>query len=1200
MKKQVQPTLIIGLGGTGAMALSEIKKKMYQEHLNPENPFPLVRFLAIDTEFITQSGSSLIKSKFAEQQHSDDNSYAKEYEIGLSQQEQFSIEVHKSAMKDFLKHPEKVGASDFVDASKMKRVIQWVQGDGAGGCGIVGKLAAWQNITTFKERLTAELNLLNNMDFIRDGLHPYKDYYELSSQHQLNIIVVCSLGGGTGKGIFLTVGVLIRELLLKMGVGLSDGAEIILVNYTPSCFTVSGRKVSSGYFKTIQANQYASLKELEFVLKYGYPIEKRLRQELNLLTRVLSEKIYTNVLLVSTQLDSNGIYIGDYQTINQSVASILTSYVFGNMIAEFRAYFRSNKGAYIGDNPIFENNNLQQERVRDYGRLGYYRLHLPLDQLFNFSKAYFATELLKNICEGPANPIPAEKRMSIEVLAGEMMDDFLQQSQHLLPVPSFITFQHLSQNCSTFDHAWLANIQEAIRGCFNSLSVQFFKRMDAQSPIEQKIEGLIKRLVDENSSNASPWKARFRAYAFQYGLTDTLALLDQLQTLLSNKAQEEFAPLLPKSSKNPYYQKHFVFGQNDKALLQVLLKQQNLLEDELLSYANGIASAFREADAALQEDRSQWQQRNKGWWKWIIGQEEKNIRKAKGAIHRLILSARQIYEKYVRICRSRVLLETLINLHHILFEMQQNIEKNLQNMQGNKETTTAATALLPAYELEQKKIVNAPKSSLEIRITGDQKSTFIDFAKQLRFDKEILVLPTLYEQLRGLVDKMMLETVAPEMIVEQLKEVTARLDELKQGQSLNHYLREQINTGAAQTVKNNLQQLQRNASFLGKLDTATVEGGMDKTGFSRSIIQAQDPQLIHHTFPDIFDANTKVVPTDQKDSIVLTKLETALPLFIFQEYRAAQKVYFQLENTETGLYEKHSHFAFVDLPEPFGITTELDSANLEAFILVLQHLNIIQFKNGYVQYQLQPWKSQQAWHYLIDEQKDSLKYLKEERQISFNQFLEKINHRKKWFDLLASLVQGLLERTFSLPQKSDRLRAINYLARYFNKEVDMGKGFPPFPPVLLEYLIKRSQSPALKTQLEEWKWFNLRKFQEWKLSPFYKLASFPNSIEKLNNWFEAPKLELLRTQQVIPLKVVEKEKKKKIVKKENPSVVETTKKYLAATTKKEYAKKMTVEEIVRLIKKEGAVVVSENGKKYDDWKNWKEVPAIVKAMRKAG
>lgn len=1214
MKKQVQPTLMIGLGGTGEMAISEIKKLMYQDHLDPRFPFPLTRFLAIDTEFITQSDASTIRSKFVENQlNSEDNSYAATYEIGLEKNEQFPIEVHKSAMKDYLKHPEKLGAADFVAASKMGRVVKWVQGDGAGGCGIVGKLAAWQNLTSLKEKLAAELNLLNNMDYIREGLHPYKDHFELSPQHQLNIFVLCSVGGGTGKGIFLTVGVLIRELLLKMGIMLSDGAEIMLVNYTPSCFRVAGRKVSTGYFKTIQANQYAALKELDFVLKYDYPLEKRLKEELNILDRDTSEKIYTNVLQVAAQLDSNGIYLGDYGTINQSVAAILTSYVFGNMVAEFRAYFRSNKGAYIGDNPLFENNGLQQERIRDYGRMGCYRLHLPLQQLFAFSKAYYATELLKDLGQGTLNSLPEHERMTPELPAQKLYETFLSSSQQLLQAQPFVNFQHLSQICSTFDHPWLANIQEAIRGCFNSLSIQFLTGADAPSPIENKIEQLLKRLLKGTEmGDQKGWTTLFCDYAFHYGLADTLTLLQSTQQKLATEVSQRFASLLKMSSNLPHYQTHFVYGQNDRKIWQLLVDQQQKLEEELLTYANGSAPAYYAADTALQNDRREWQKQNKGFWKLIFGQDEKTLQQSKGAIQQLLLTARQTYQKYVTVCQSRLFLESIIGLLKALQQIQQNIEKNLATLQADTDQlTTVGGGLIKVYQNQQKAIRNQPNNSLEIRITGEQEATFVSFAQHLKFDKDIAILPTLHTELRQLSDQLVQQTVAPTTIINQLESVTQRIDSLQKGQTLTSFLRQKLLNGAGKEVKRHLQALQQNAAFLGKLDTSTAEGGLDRAGFTRSIIQAEDPQLIHHAFPDLFDANTKVVPTENKESIMLTKLETALPLFLFQEFRAAQKTYLQLRTTETGLYEKHTHSHFVDLPEPFGTVTEMDATNLQAFLLVLQHLGIIRIQNGLLQFRLHPLDKKSEWRYLIDDHKNALTHLPEERQVSLEELLSKINHRKKWFDLLAQLTLKLLERIFTLQHADSRQKAIAYLATYFRVEPQSGKGFPPFPPVLLQYILEQTQLPALRHQLGEWKWFNQRKFSEWQQSPFYKMEQLPDSIEKMTPWFNKPDWEQLNPTAIIELPTNEQtkpelplpKKKKKVkgiketIEKETPTAI---RKYLVATPEKEYSKKMTVAEIAALIKNQKYVVVSEYGNKYDDWKEWKDIPAIAKAVRKAG
>lgn len=1209
MKKQVQPTLFIGLGGTGVMAISDIKKLMNQAHLDPRYEFPLVRFLAIDTEFITQPAASNIRSHFVEQQlRGGDNSYETSYEVGLEKHELFPIEVHISAMKDYLKHPHKIGAADFVNADKMERVVKAVAGNGAGGYGIVGKMAIWQYLTSVKERLTTELNLLNNMEYIREKLHHYKDHFELSSQHQLNIFVLCSLGGGTGKGTFLTIGVMIRELLLKMGTTLSDGAEIILVNYTPSCFRVSGRKVSTGYFKTIQANQYASLKELEFVLKYGYPLEKRLKEELNIPDQERSEKIYTNILQVAAQLDTNGIYLGDYATINQSVASILTSYVFGNVVAEFRAYFRSNKGAFIGDNPVFENNGLQQERVRDYGRIGCYRLSLPIVQLFQYSQAWYAAELLEDLYQGKHNPLPIQEQILPAAKAGTLIENSLNQYKQLLQIQPFVNFQHLSQICSTFDHPWLANIQEGIRGSFNSLSMQFVAGATARSAIEHKIAQFVNCQVNGLESEKGGWKAQFGQYCFNYGIVATKSIIENMLAVFEAAGTKQFSTLLRLCSNHPYYQQHFVFGQNDQALLQLLLEQQQQLEEELRTYCNGAASAFYATDIALQNDRKDWQKRNNSIWKKIFGQEEKALQQSKGAIQQLLLTARQIFEKYVGVCRFRVQLEVWMRLQQELQTIYHHLDANQATIiQADSNSEQLTGGLLKAYQDRKNTLANQSGNSLEIRIAGDKEQEFIDFAQQLKFDKEVPILATLHNQLENLNHQLVQTIVAPEALIAQLDTVTQAILALQKNQTLTAFLQHKIGAGKEKEVKRYLQQLHQNAAFLGKLNTATAEGGLDRAGFTRSIVQTESPKLIHQTFPDLFDANTKVVASEHKENITLTKLETGLPLFLFQEFMDAQRVYFQVCEEERGQQEKHTHQHFVDFPEPFGTTTEMNRANLQLFVLVLLHLGIIRILNGVIHYSVHPHDAAANWQPLVNEQKSPFLFLAQERQVSLEELMTSINHHKKWFDLLGQLALKLVESVFMLQHQKARREAITYLSAYFRLEVQGGKGFPPFPPVLLQYILEQTKLPMVSHQLQEWKWFNQRKFKEWQQSPFFKMEQLPNTIEKMTPWFRKPDFTQLKPTPIIklPLKVKQSEKNGKTLKKatpENPFTKSMHKKrYRVATPDKVFADKMGIDQIIALIKKQEYVVISEHGDKHtNDWKEWRDVPAIAKAMRKAG
>ena len=211
MPTKIIPTLIIGLGGTGTMAVSAIKSYAMQHFLEPSVNFPLIRFLTIDTEFITEPSADRITKIRQKYSHTTglDSSYEETHEISLKPNEKAAALVDKDTMRGWLANPVDLGADDFVAPEYMEEVVKAVQGNGAGGFGIVGKLALWGNRQSIIQQIRTILQgLLNTTRVNRAMKKPlpdgttYRDRYEPDFENGINVIVICSVGGGTGKGMF--------------------------------------------------------------------------------------------------------------------------------------------------------------------------------------------------------------------------------------------------------------------------------------------------------------------------------------------------------------------------------------------------------------------------------------------------------------------------------------------------------------------------------------------------------------------------------------------------------------------------------------------------------------------------------------------------------------------------------------------------------------------------------------------------------------------------------------------------------------------------------------------------------------------------------------------------------------------------------------------------------------------------------------
>ena len=82
------------------------------------------------------------------------------------------------------------------------------------------------------------------------------------TEYGVRVIIVTSLAGGTGSGMFLQIALYLREMLRKK---LQHHNILIRGAFLMPDVLVKTRTVSGKEFETVQANGYASLKELHAI-----------------------------------------------------------------------------------------------------------------------------------------------------------------------------------------------------------------------------------------------------------------------------------------------------------------------------------------------------------------------------------------------------------------------------------------------------------------------------------------------------------------------------------------------------------------------------------------------------------------------------------------------------------------------------------------------------------------------------------------------------------------------------------------------------------------------------------------------------------------------------------------------------------------------------------------------------------------------
>lgn len=235
-EQQAGATVAIGIGGTGASALSKLKHEVYRKIKsdNPDSAVPSyknIKFLLIDSD----------KSKLEGHTDLTDLDIRTEY-FDIS-----SPSVRKNfASKEFLDNKPEM---DWLDYEHI--TVKEAGADGAGGIRQVGRFLLFQKAGTLRTQLTSVIN--DALTGVQGG--------------ELSIHVFSGLSGGTGGGCFIDICYILRHVLGELG---KDNVRICGYFFMPdvnlSIPSIGAIPRISGF---IEVNGYAALKELDYLMDLG-------------------------------------------------------------------------------------------------------------------------------------------------------------------------------------------------------------------------------------------------------------------------------------------------------------------------------------------------------------------------------------------------------------------------------------------------------------------------------------------------------------------------------------------------------------------------------------------------------------------------------------------------------------------------------------------------------------------------------------------------------------------------------------------------------------------------------------------------------------------------------------------------------------------------------------------------------------------
>jgi len=345
--QEFMPTILIGIGGTGKEVLLRIRRQ-FTEKYGSISSFPIAAYLYIDTDA------------------------APSEESGLARERDFLINEIDFQPNEKVFNP--VNPADYIQSiQNVPHIKRWLNTSGE-----IGKLGT-MNTGAGQIRPAARLALFHNYDEIISKLSSakaritdsrsiniVKDKYKIKNvtTEKINIYVITSVSGGTGSGMFIDMGLILRNLFKNQAI-------------TTSYLLLP--KIFQGYGKErVYANGYAAMKELEhFNFKNKFFVSWKNNEE-----KAFLPGVYDDVYLIDGENYKN-LSLSDLSSkdIFKMVADTIFQDFSNSDFANYKRGVRVNLTQYKQRFFPEDTNSSDNLYSRRYSTLGQATLSLPTDRI---------------------------------------------------------------------------------------------------------------------------------------------------------------------------------------------------------------------------------------------------------------------------------------------------------------------------------------------------------------------------------------------------------------------------------------------------------------------------------------------------------------------------------------------------------------------------------------------------------------------------------------------------------------------------------------------------------------------------------------------------------------------------------------------------------------------------------------------------
>ncbi len=380
----IDPTLFIGLGGQGCRLVNLIKKIAVEKYsyVKDNRTFPLVKFLAIDTD------PHIIDSI----DHDDG--------LALTSTECIFLSADQDINK-IIKNPEHLecGEEHFID-SRISEIIK-IKGQGCGGWPIICKILGLKEIKKLKTTLDNLLRYLTNIDELNQQLFQgaFNERYSFSrNQLTVHIFILCSLGGGTARGLYELIALLVKFLGKKYLKDPDTQMKIRLVNIFPSAFKIVSSQYP--YEDYPRKNQYTAFREIDYFLSHGYEIDKCLKRIIKEIIKIEEDldkriKILDHVYNISAS-NEYGPVVSD----ERSLFNFIAQYFADTTFLGFFSQLTGQESNYSSGGTFIREIESGKERIRGYGRIAFYKIIFPTEDVAEYISYRLIDNLIRDLRRG--------------------------------------------------------------------------------------------------------------------------------------------------------------------------------------------------------------------------------------------------------------------------------------------------------------------------------------------------------------------------------------------------------------------------------------------------------------------------------------------------------------------------------------------------------------------------------------------------------------------------------------------------------------------------------------------------------------------------------------------------------------------------------------------------------------------------------